>query len=118
MSRPRFTAKLRYTSLATTLPPLGKQTWLYARLSGLTLFYSYYNKATTVARWTVREAPKKRKAKNVLFFIGDGMTISMQSAARLLAHKSVNGKYQSLLQMDQVRLYPSCPPSAVLNFSS
>jgi alkaline phosphatase len=38
----------------------------------------------------------------VLFFIGDGMTISMQTAARLIAHKSVNGKYQSMLQMDQV----------------
>jgi len=33
------------------------------------------------------------------------MTISMQTAARLLAHKSINGKYQSLLQMDQVRLF-------------
>lgn len=65
---------------------------------------SYYSGATTVARWTVREPPsKKRKAKNVLFFIGDGMTISMQTAARLIAHKSINGKYQSLLQMDQVR---------------
>jgi alkaline phosphatase len=67
----------------------------------------YYNGQTTVAHWTVREPPtnpKKHKAKNVLFFIGDGMTISMQTAARLIAHKSINGKYQSLLQLDQV--YP------------
>ena len=26
----------------------------------------------TVANWEVREPAKKRKAKNVLFFIGDG----------------------------------------------
>lgn len=76
----------------------------------LAVLIRYYNGATTVAHWTVREpASKKRKAKNVLFFIGDGMTISMQSAARLIAHKSINGKYQSLLQMDQV-IYTSPPP--------
>jgi alkaline phosphatase len=70
-----------------------------------TVTLKYYNGQTTVAHWTVREPvtkPKKHKAKNVLFFIGDGMTISMQTAARLIAHKSINGKYQSMLQMDQV----------------
>jgi alkaline phosphatase len=61
-----------------------------------------YNKgATTVANWVVRP-PTKRKAKNVLFFIGDGMTQPMITAARLIAHKSINGKYQSLMQMDQM----------------
>lgn len=29
------------------------------------------------------------------------MTTNMITAARLLGHKSINGKYQSLLQMDQ-----------------
>jgi alkaline phosphatase len=29
------------------------------------------------------------------------MTINMITAARLLGHKSINGKYQSLLQMDK-----------------
>ncbi|EJD44547.1 putative alkaline phosphatase [Auricularia subglabra TFB-10046 SS5] len=63
----------------------------------------YYNTQKTVAHWTVRKpTTPRRKAKNVLFFIGDGMTISMQTAARLIAHKSVNGKYQSLLQLDQM----------------
>ncbi|KAI0310610.1 alkaline-phosphatase-like protein [Amylostereum chailletii] len=62
----------------------------------------YYGGQQTVAHWHVRPASTRRKAKNVLFFIGDGMTISMQSAARLLAHKSINGKYQSLLQLDQM----------------
>ncbi|KAH7103611.1 putative alkaline phosphatase [Auriculariales sp. MPI-PUGE-AT-0066] len=70
-----------------------------------TVTLTYYGKQTTVATWFVRKPvtdPKHHKAKNVLFFIGDGMTISMQTAARLLAHKTINGKYQSLLQMDQM----------------
>lgn len=29
------------------------------------------------------------------------MTTNMITAARLLGHKSINGKYQSLLQMDK-----------------
>ncbi|KAF7325570.1 Alkaline phosphatase [Mycena kentingensis (nom. inval.)] len=62
----------------------------------------YYNGQTTVANWLVRETPKKAVAKNVLLFIGDGMTQSMITAARLLAHKSINGVYQSLMQMDQM----------------
>ncbi|KAH8832624.1 alkaline phosphatase [Flagelloscypha sp. PMI_526] len=41
-----------------------------------------------------------RKAKNAIFFIGDGMTQNMITAARLIGHKSINGKYQSLMQMD------------------
>jgi hypothetical protein len=34
-------------------------------------------------------------------YSGDGMTTNMITAARLLAHKSINGKYQSLLQLDK-----------------
>ncbi|PPR00893.1 hypothetical protein CVT24_000378 [Panaeolus cyanescens] len=55
----------------------------------------------TIARWNVRKSGR-RKAKNVLFFIGDGMTQPMITAARLIAHKSINGRYQSLMQMDQM----------------
>ncbi|KAG6862573.1 hypothetical protein C0995_000122 [Termitomyces sp. Mi166 len=62
----------------------------------------YYSGSETVAQWVVREPAKKRKAKNVLFFIGDGMTQAMITAARLIAHKSINGRYQSLMQMDQM----------------
>ncbi|THV07362.1 alkaline phosphatase [Dendrothele bispora CBS 962.96] len=63
---------------------------------------SYYNGSETVAHWLVRESPKEAKAKNLLLFIGDGMTQSMITAARLIAHKSINGRYQSLMQMDQM----------------
>jgi hypothetical protein len=31
-----------------------------------------------------------------------GMTQNMITAARLIAHKSINGKYQSLMQLDQM----------------
>ncbi|EEB95898.1 hypothetical protein MPER_05062, partial [Moniliophthora perniciosa FA553] len=63
---------------------------------------SYYGGSETIAHWTVRKPAKKRVAKNVLLFIGDGMTQNMITAARLIAHKSINGKYQTLMQMDQM----------------
>ncbi|KAH9904963.1 alkaline phosphatase-like protein [Xylariomycetidae sp. FL2044] len=62
---------------------------------------TYYGDKTTTANWTVRPLATHKKAKNVILFIGDGMTTNMITAARLLGHPSVNGKYQSLLQMDK-----------------
>ncbi|KEZ45565.1 Alkaline phosphatase [Scedosporium apiospermum] len=62
---------------------------------------SYYGNKKTVANWVVRPISHKKKAKNIIFFIGDGMTTNMVTAARLLGHKSINGKYQSLLQLDK-----------------
>ncbi|KAK0392272.1 hypothetical protein NLU13_1768 [Sarocladium strictum] len=66
-----------------------------------TVTLKYYNGEETTAKWTVRDIKPKRKAKNVIFFIGDGMTTSMITAARLLGHKSINGKYQSTMKMDE-----------------
>lgn len=60
-----------------------------------------YNDTATVAHWHVRDIEQVRKTKNVLLFIGDGMTTNMITAARLIAHKTVNGKYQSTLQLDK-----------------
>ncbi|GAA6023709.1 hypothetical protein JCM10207_008758, partial [Rhodosporidiobolus poonsookiae] len=54
----------------------------------------------TLAEWEVKPLADCRKAKNVILFIGDGMAPSMVTAARLLGHKSVNGKYQSQLKLD------------------
>ncbi|EJT98180.1 extracellular phytase [Dacryopinax primogenitus] len=62
---------------------------------------AYYNGSKTVANWHVRDQSPARKAKNILLFIGDGMTTNMITAARLMAHKSINGKYQSLMAMDK-----------------
>lgn len=38
---------------------------------------SYYNGSTTVANWLVRDIAPARKAKNLILFIGDGMTTNM-----------------------------------------
>ncbi|KAI1173465.1 alkaline phosphatase H [Nemania sp. FL0916] len=62
---------------------------------------NYYGRQTTRAEWVVRPLATRKRAKNVILFIGDGMTTNMITAARLLGHKSINGKYQSLLQLDQ-----------------
>ncbi|KAI9804282.1 MAG: hypothetical protein M1833_007089 [Piccolia ochrophora] len=62
---------------------------------------SYYNGSTTTANWLVRPLAEERRAKNVVLFIGDGMTTNMITAARLIAHRSVNGRYLSRLMMDQ-----------------
>lgn len=39
----------------------------------------YYDGETTTAEWTVRDISRKKKAKNAIFFIGDGMTTNMVS---------------------------------------
>lgn len=60
-----------------------------------------YNGTNTTAYWTVKDLSEVRKAKNVLLFIGNGMTTSMITAARLIAHKSNNGRYRSKMAMDK-----------------
>lgn len=62
---------------------------------------TYYGTQKTVANWLVRDLPTKRRAKNVLLFIGDGMTTNMITAARLMAHRSVNGKYMTKMALDK-----------------
>ncbi|KAF1841372.1 alkaline phosphatase-like protein [Cucurbitaria berberidis CBS 394.84] len=62
---------------------------------------TYNNGSSTEATWTIRDLAEERKAKNIILFIGDGMTTNMITAARLIGHKSINGKYQSLLAMDK-----------------
>ncbi|KAK8235408.1 alkaline phosphatase-like protein [Phyllosticta capitalensis] len=61
----------------------------------------YYDGEETKATWTVRDIDEARKTKNVILFIGDGMTTNMITAARLIAHKSINGKYQTKMMMDK-----------------
>ncbi|KAL2359675.1 hypothetical protein RJZ56_007477 [Blastomyces dermatitidis] len=62
---------------------------------------TYYDGKTTTASWHVRDLAAVRKAKNVIMFIGDGMTTNMITAARMIAHRSVNGKFQTTMQMDK-----------------
>ncbi|TQB68155.1 hypothetical protein MPDQ_003898 [Monascus purpureus] len=61
---------------------------------------TYWDKQT-VANWVVRDIPHRRRAKNVVLFIGDGMTTNMITAARLIAHKSINGKYLTKMALDK-----------------
>lgn len=49
-----------------------------------TVTLTYYNGEKTTAQWLVREIHDDRKAKNVIFFIGDGMTTNMVSLSPLL----------------------------------
>ena len=44
---------------------------------GYTVKLKYYNGEETTATWIVRDLHTQRKAKNVIFFIGDGMTTNM-----------------------------------------
>ncbi|OGE49837.1 hypothetical protein PENARI_c019G09637 [Penicillium arizonense] len=62
---------------------------------------TYYGTQKTVANWLIRDIPTKRRAKNVILFIGDGMTTNMITAARLLAHRSINGKYMTKMALDK-----------------
>ncbi|SMR47180.1 unnamed protein product [Zymoseptoria tritici ST99CH_3D1] len=62
-----------------------------------------YNNTKTVAYWHVRDIEQVRKTKNILVFIGDGMTTNMITAARLIAHKTINGKYISTMALDKFR---------------
>jgi alkaline phosphatase len=62
---------------------------------------NYNNGTTTEATWLVRDLAEERKTKNVILFIGDGMTTNMITAARLIGHKSINGKYQTTMAMDK-----------------
>lgn len=62
---------------------------------------TYNDGEQTTANWLVRDIAKERKVKNVILFIGDGMTTNMITAARLMAHKNVNGRYKSRMMMDQ-----------------
>ncbi|GAA5978887.1 hypothetical protein JCM11641_003603 [Rhodosporidiobolus odoratus] len=61
---------------------------------------AYNGVMETLAEWEVKPLAKERLAKNVILFVGDGMAPSMVSAARMIGHKSVNGKYKSQLKLD------------------
>ncbi|KAF9340974.1 hypothetical protein BGZ91_011565, partial [Linnemannia elongata] len=60
----------------------------------------YNNGKKTEAIWTVNPV-QKRKAKNVILFIGDGMTTAMITAARLISKPHTSGKYTKHMHMDQ-----------------
>jgi len=52
--------------------------------------------------WEVYDTPAKPKAKNVILFIGDGMSVGHRTAARILRFPQEDGKYQGKLAMDDM----------------
>lgn len=56
--------------------------------------------ATQVVTWEVYDTPGERQARNVILFIGDGLSIAHRTAARILAKDIAEGKYDGDLAMD------------------
>jgi alkaline phosphatase len=56
---------------------------------------------TTTATWEVFTT-KPRVAKNVILFIGDGMSVAHRTAARILSKGIENGRYGGQLAMDDM----------------
>lgn len=67
---------------------------------------------TTVVNWFVRE-PTKRRAKNVILFVGDGMALPMMAAARLVSRGMVDGKFKGLLNMEKFPYMALQNPSGI-----
>src|SRR5215467_10724005 len=53
----------------------------------------------------VTAKPLARQAKNVMRFIGDGMSLPFRTAARLVSRGMQEGKYRSMLEMDDMDHY-------------
>lgn len=67
---------------------------------------------TTEVTWFVKE-PTKRRAKNVIFLVGDGMCLPMMAAARLVSRGMIHGKYQDKLFMEKIPYQCLQNPSGV-----
>jgi alkaline phosphatase len=59
------------------------------------------DKAATV-NWEVYAAPSERRAKNVILFIGDGMSVAHRTAARILSKGIKEGQYGGELAIDDM----------------
>lgn len=59
--------------------------------------------ASKSVTWEVFGTPEPRRAKNVILFVGDGMSVAHVTAARILAKQIHEGKYRGLLAMDTAR---------------
>jgi len=75
---------------------------------------------TTAVTYDIRK-PTTRKAKNVILFIGDGMSLTMMSAARLVSRGMYHGKYKDKLtmqQMDNIALLSTSGVGAIISDSA
>lgn len=67
---------------------------------------------TTSVRCEVRQ-PSPRRAKNVILLIGDGMSLPMMAAARLVSRGMYHGKYRGLLNMEKLSHFGLQNPAGV-----
>ena len=58
--------------------------------------------AKSTVTWSVFATPEGRKAKNVILFIGDGMSMAHRTAARMLSKGIVEGHYGGELAIDDM----------------
>ncbi|MGL5512444.1 MAG: alkaline phosphatase, partial [Sporomusa sp.] len=56
---------------------------------------------TRTVRYQVVSSPKKQ-AKNVILFVGDGMSLQARQMARILSKGITEGKYNNLLEMEKM----------------
>lgn len=67
---------------------------------------------TTVVKYILRKQTRRR-ARNVVLFVGDGMALPMMAAARLVSRGMVHGKYQDKLYMEKFPFFALQNPSGV-----
>ncbi|RJL02300.1 alkaline phosphatase [Paracoccus siganidrum] len=53
--------------------------------------------------WEVFGTPAERKAKNVIFFLGDGLTVAHRTAARIISKGNTEGKADGRLALDDLQ---------------
>ena len=54
------------------------------------------------ARYTVVQEKAQKQAKNVILFVGDGMSLQAREMARIISKGLTNGKYNDLLAMEKM----------------
>ena len=67
----------------------------------------------TVAYEVVDAQPTAQQAKNVIVFIGDGMSLPIRTAARIVSRGLQEGKYNSMLEMDDMEYYAAVTTSGM-----
>lgn len=59
-------------------------------------------KSAADAAYTVVKEAAQKKAKNVILFVGDGMSLQAREIARILSKGQTNGKFNDLLAMEKL----------------
>lgn len=67
---------------------------------------------TTTVTWDVYGTPATPKAKNVIFFLGDGLSVAHRTGARLMSKGMTEGKANGRLNLDDI------PPVAFVGTSA